>query len=348
MPLAVAALPFVIIALVAMILIWGADLLFKSMLQSMANHVPLIGGALSRAVGQIVDGAVSLASSAARAVIADTIGVLLAPVYWIERHIVSAVNVFYNLVDAVAYITTKLIPDTIDRVETDISTAYHNAVQYTQTVAHLIYAALAYATSELTNALAVAEADLTRYTQALVAAAEAYTTAEISSLTRYVEGEVSALETEITQVAASETRFAQSLYADAVGYAESLVTTAESALVKDITGVVDWTQTQVTALDHAIEAMGTQVIAFTLDAVGTVESDLLRLKEECTDNLCSGLSDAASLANGLMSQVWTAALLGYAAWAVADPVGCGRDTAEVLGPVAAGAADAVNAAVGVL
>ena len=40
MPLVVAALPALIVAIVGMIILWGLALLLKSILQSMANHVP--------------------------------------------------------------------------------------------------------------------------------------------------------------------------------------------------------------------------------------------------------------------------------------------------------------------
>lgn len=346
MPLAVAALPAIIIALVGMILLWGLALLLKSVLQSLANHVPVIGGPLSDAIGAIIDQAITLGTSAARAVIGDAVGFILAPVYWVERHITSVINFFSSLVSSIAYITKTLIPDEVSALEADILAAYHNAITYTQSVAHLIYAALAHDVAVLEGQITAAEIAIEHYAQALVAAAEAYTTAAITAETRFVQATAGALETEIAQVATTEARYAQALYTDAITYTQTLVTTAETALATDITHVIDWTQTEVTALDAAIAAMGTRVIALTLDAVGTVEADLSDLKTECTDNLCSGLSDLASLLNALTGDLGLAALFALAAEFAIDPRRAAAEVHGTLGPIATDAAGAVRTLIG--
>jgi hypothetical protein len=154
------------------------------------------------------------------------------------------------------------------------------------------------------------------------------------------------VETEIAQVAAAEARYAQTLYTDAITYTQTLVTQAETTLATDIRGVIDWTGAQVTALDAAIGAMGTRVIALTLDAVQTVESDLEDLKSECTDNLCSGLSDLASLLNALTGDLGLAALFALAGQFAADPRRAAADVHTSLGPVAADAAGVVRTLIG--
>jgi hypothetical protein len=346
MPLAVAALPALILAVVGMIILWGLALLLKSVLQSLANHVPLIGGALSGAVGAIIDQAVELGASAARAVVSDAVGFLLAPVYWIERHIASVINFFTGIISAIGYLTRTLIPDEVATLESDILTSYHDAVKYTQSVASLIYATLAYDVAALERAITAAESAALRYAQQLAAAAEAYTAAAIAAETRFVQASISAVENEIAQVATAEARYAQTLYTDAITYTQTLVTQAETTLATDIRGVIDWTGAQVTALDAAIGAMGTRVIALTLDAVQTVESDLEDLKSECTDNLCSGLSDLASLLNALTGDLGLAALFALAGQFAADPRRAAADVHTSLGPVAADAAGVVRTLIG--
>jgi len=338
MPLVVAALPALIVAIVGMILLWGLALLLKSVLQSLANHVPVVGGPLSNTIGAIIDQAITIGASAARAVIGEAVGLLLAPVYWVERHITSAINFFTGIISAIGYITRTLIPDEVAALDADILATYHAAITYTQSVAHLLYAAIAYDVAELEHEITSAEAAVTRYAQQLVAAAEAYTTAAIAAETRFVLAEVGALETQIERVAAAESAYAETLYADATGYARTLVAAAESTLATDIAGVQAWTGAQVTALDAAIAAMGTQVIAFTLDAVGTVESDLTHLKDDCLDNLCKGLGPLASLFNSLVDAAAIAALIGYAGWMASEPRAAGHATADVLGPIATGVA----------
>lgn len=348
MPLAVAALPVLIVAIVAMIILWGLAMLLKAVFQSLANHVPVIGGAISRSIGAMIDTAIQIGSAGARAVIADAVGFILAPVYWIEHHIASVLNFFSNIVAAIRYITTTLIPDEVAALEKDISTAYHNAVIYTQAVENALVKDLTRDVAALDTLITTAESALERYAQSLFAAAEAYTAAAITATDHFIITTATELESEIAQVAAAESAYARALYTDAITYTQTLVTAAETTLATDVTHVVDWTQTQVTALDAAIAAMGTQVIALTLDAVGTVEADLRNLKSECTDNLCSGLSGLADLFNSLVDTAAIAALAGYAAWMGTEPRAAGHATADVLAPVATAAAGAARDVIGAL
>lgn len=346
MPLAVAALPVIILAIVAMIVLWGLALLLKSVLQSMANHIPVIGGPIARSIGSIIDDAISLGQIGARAVVSDAVGFILSPVYWIERHIVSVINFFTNLVDAIGYITRTLIPNEVSALEKQILTAYNDATHYAAQLGDAILADLAHEITAVQDEITAVETAVEHYAQALVAAAEAYTTAAITAETKFVESTAAALASEITQVATAEAAYAQTLYTDAITYTQTLVTAAETTLATDITNVTAWTQTQVTALDAAIAAMGTAVIATTLDAVITVEDDLGKLKSECTDNLCSGLSDLASLFNDLQGDLGLAALFTLAAQFAADPRRAAADVQSTLGTVAQDAAGAVRTLIG--
>jgi len=346
MPLAVAALPVIIVAIVAMIVLWGLALLFKSLLQSMANHIPVIGGPIARSIGALIDTAVTLGADAARAVVADAVGFILAPVYWIERHITSVINFFTNLVDAIRYITGTLIPGEVAALEKQITTAYNDAVHYAQALGNAILVDLAHDVAALQQEITAAETALEHYAQALVASAEAYTAAAIAAETSFVQATAAGLQSEITQVAAAEASYAQTLYTDATGYAQSLVTQAETTLAADLTDVIDYVNAADVTLAAAITAMGTQVIALTLDAVATVESDLSDLKTECTDNLCSGLSDLASLFNDLQGDLGLAALFVLAAEFASDPRKAAADVQSTLGTVAQDAAGAVRDLIG--
>lgn len=346
MPLAVAALPALIIALVGMILLWGLALLLKSVLQSLANHVPVIGGALSGAIGAIIDQAVTLGKDAASAVIHDAVGLLLAPVYWIEQHIAGVINFFTSLTAAIRYIIHTLIPELSASLGASILTAYHDAITYTQTVIHLVYAALAYDVAALESSITATAAMLEHYALALMTDAELYTAAAISAETTFVLSTANTLEREIETALTTETAYAQALYHDSITYTQTLVTTAETALTTDISNVIDWVGQEVTGLDAAIAASAAGVIALTLDAVQTVESDLGKLKSECTDNLCSGLSDLASLFNALTGDLGLAALFALAGEFAADPRRAAADVQSTLGPVAQGAAGAVRTLIG--
>jgi hypothetical protein len=347
MPLVVAALPALVLALVGMIILWGLALLLKSVLQAMANHVPIIGGPLSHAIGTIIDEAISLGYDAAAGVLHDALGLLLAPVYWIERHVASVINFFIALTTTIRYIVRTLIPDATAALGAQILAAYHNAIAYTQTVIHLVYAALAYDVNALTQSLAATARAIEAYALTLATEAQDYTTAAINAETAYVRATAGALGSEIQAVAGAESAYATALYHDAITYSQTLVHGAETTLTTEIGNVVAWAGQENTALAAAIAAMGTQVIAVTLDAVQTVEADLSDLKSECTDNLCSGLSDLADLLNALQGGLGLAALFALAAQFAGDPRGAAEEVRGALGTIANDAAGAVRTLIGI-
>lgn len=346
MAIAVGGLAAVVVALVALIILYGLALLLRSVLQGLANHVPVIGGALSAGIGAIIDDAVRLGREAATAVLAAVIPVILAPVYWIERHIVGLIDFLRSIPDAIAYIIGSLIPSVIKSLSAQILAYYHAAVSYVQAEAQALEAQINADVTALYHDISAVQAALESYAQQLAAAAESYASALVAAETQFVQQVESALGSAIAAGLAAETQFVQAIEADTITYVQSLVTTAEQTLITDIGNVVTWVDQEVTALDASIAAMGTQVVALTLDAVGTVESELEQIKTGCLDNLCGGLSDLASLLSALTGDLGIAALLALAAEFAADPHSAAADVRSTLGPVAQDAAGAVRTLIG--
>jgi hypothetical protein len=347
MPLAIGILPAIIVAVAGLLVLYGLAMLLKTVIQSMANNVPLIGGPLGRAAGAIIDGAVNMGYTAASAVVSEATALFLAPVFWIERHITSAVNFFRFTGLAISYIVHTLIPRVMGILAGEITTAYENAVRYTQAVAGLIYAALSYDLTAVYRTITQVESQLVAYAERLTAEAEAYTTAAINAETRFVEATAVALEHEIEVVFTDATRYAQTLYADAIHYTEATVTAATDTLIHDITQVTTWATGEITALDRYIAAVRAETIAYAAAAAAVVETELEDLKSECTDNLCSGLSDLADLFNALTGDLGIFALFGLAARFAADPVGAAGEVESTLGPVARDAAGAARTLIGI-
>lgn len=347
MPLAVAALPAVIIAVVALILLYGLALLLRSILQGMSQHIPYVGGALSSAIGSIIDDAISLGAQAARSAVSFIIGIVMAPVYWIEQHITSIIQTFESVINAVAYITGTLIPQTIAGLRAEIQAAESAALNYAHNLAIDLTNLITTDVTQVYHELAAVQASLISYANTLFTDAEHYTQAAITAETAYVNEVASELTHELQSGLAATDAYVTSAYNSAIHYTQSAVASAEAAAASEISSVTAWVGTEVTALQAYIAAVGASAIAFTTEAVGVVEADLGNLKSDCTDNLCSGLSDLASLFNGLTGDLGLAALFALAARFAADPPAAAAEVESTLGPIARDAAGAVRSLVGV-
>ena len=347
MPLLVGFLPELIIAGVALVIVYGLAMLIKAIFGALADNIPLIGGTLHRAIDSIIDDAVNLGYSAAVAVVHAVVPLFMAPVYWIEHHVKDVIDFFESLGSAIAYITGTLIPQTAKSLLGDINTAYHNAIAFAQSEAAALNTEIGRDVTAIYSTISRVETSLEHYAQSLFAAAEAYTAAAIAAETRFIDQVATGLEHEIAAGLAAETKFIQTVESTVISYIDHSIAAVDTALVKDITDVTTWVGQEVTALDHAIAAMGTQAIAFATAAVGVVEADLTRLETECTDNLCSGLSDLASLFNDLTGDLGLAALFALAAEFAADPKGAAADVQSTLGPVAEGASTVIRDLIGI-
>lgn len=348
MPVVLAALPDIVVALVITILLFAAWTLFRPLLLGLARRVPLIGGVLSKAIDAIISDSMTAGTVLAESGLSDLEGLILGPVFWFEHLIADLLDIGDTLRQMIAYIIKTYIPEILLVAEAEATVLVAKAVA---AIDAAISADVAMIRGEILQVYATinaVEKALAAYTVALVEQAETYTEALITAETRYVGQVEAALQNEIKATVAAETAYIDAEIKSAVAY----TTAVEASLISDInaadSAITAWVMGQLGSLVSAIDAVQAVTVSVALEAAAVVEADLNNLKEECTDNLCSGLSDAASLANGLMSQTWVAALLAYAAWGAADPKGCGNATASVLEPVAAGAKDAVDAGMSVL
>lgn len=324
MPVAIAGLAVVIVAVVALILLYAYYQLLHPLMQGIASRGGPLGGAIGTVIDAILSYAYHTAFGWARQAVYGIIALIIAPVLWIEQHVWMVIDVFRSITAAIAWTQTYLIPSTAADI---LSTVRGWVTQATDYAASLTRGLAAWTASQLT----ALQHDLT---------------AGLAAESAYIQSTTGALAGDLAAGLAAESAYAQHLAAEGVAYTQAAVADLGITVTGDLTRVTSWVQSQVTALDAYIALTGAQTLALTLDAVGTVEGDLGRLKAECTDNLCANLGPLASAISAFEGAAGITALIAFIGAAVGDPRGTGDVMAEVIAPVAIGAADLLRAVIG--
>lgn len=348
MPVVLGALPELIVALVVVLVLWAARALFGPMLSSMASRVPLLGRVLESAIGSVIDDIAAQAVQAAQSTMDKAEGLILAPIFWVEHILADIWDTFDIAQMVIRYVTNTLIPLAVNLAIAEARTLADRALATAENLINQVYLTVQHEIGQIYATINAVEHDLENYINAEFNAAEAYTTAAITAETRYVTSVADALSSEITSSIAAETAFVQSEFKAAIAYTDAVASAIDTTITTDTSAITAWVTDQVVSLATAIDLVQATTVAFAATAAAAVEADLGNLKRDCTDNLCSGTGDLASLLNQLAQAGWISMLLGYAAWGAADPRGCGDATATVLGPIASGAKDLVTSAAGAL
>lgn len=345
MPVALAALPELVIGLVLILLIWAARALFGGMLSSMASRIPFLGSVLATAIDGLVADVVTTARVLAQDAISGAFGLILGPVFWVEHILADIWDTFDVVRQVIAYIASTLIQYAVNIAVAEARSLVAHAVIELQSLINSVYNITQIEFRQVYATINAVEQALANYIRAEIAAVEQELQQAIAAETSFVVAEVHALENEITSSIAAETAFVEAEFQAAVNYTQAAVIGLEGTITADTSAITSWVLEQLGSLTAAIDLVQAASVAFTIASVRAVETDLGNLKADCTDNLCSGLGGAASLINNLLEEGFIAALLGYTAWAMADPKAAGDATASVLVPIATAAKDTVDAAV---
>lgn len=343
-----AAMPEMLMALAIVLIIWAARALFGGLLSSFANRMPIIGTVIASVFDGIINDIEVAAADTADRWLPAILGFILGPVYWVEHLIGDGLDVLQGLGNQIAYVATVMIPLAYNTALTAARALVDRAVADLESLVNQVYNIVQGEFGQVYKTLAQVESALEHYVQAEAAALQTEITAAITAETAYVTSSIAAVETELTAAITAETAYVEAAVASSVAYTEAIAASLTGEIQAEGSAITAWVLGEVGSLTNAIDLVQTATVAVALTAAKAVEADLQNLKDECTDNLCSGLSDAASLVNGLLDAGFIAALLGYTAYCAADPAAAGHDTAAVLVPVATGAKDVVDAAVGAM
>lgn len=348
MPLAALGLPAVIDGVVAAIILYAITSLFKPLLLGIANHIPLIGGTLARAVNAVLTDTGALGNGYARQGVSAVIAPVISPVFWFEHITAGLVNAADDTALGLRFVAGTALNQLYALMIT--TTRALIAAENTAVTAFVdaIYRALL---ADIASTYATLTRDLTAlevYTSAAIAAETLFVEAELALAAEFTEAEFAALETELVTAIAGETAFVEAEIVTETSLIETEIAAVETEIAAVDSALTAWVQAEILALQTEIEATATVITSYVTTQVTVIQTEITTLETECLDDLCEGAHDLAKHLKDLMGQGWLAAMLAYAAWASADPRGCGHDTATVLGPIASGAADATTSVINAL
>lgn len=342
MPLAILGLPAVIDGVVGAIILYAITSLFKPLLLGIANHIPLIGSTLAKAVNAVLADVGALGNGYARTGVSAIIGPTIGPLYWFEHICAGLVNAADDTALGLRFVAgtalNQLYALMITTTRALIAAENSAITAFVDAIYRVLLADIASTYATLTRDFTALEV----YTSAAIAAETVFVEAELALAADFVEEEFAAIETELVTAIAGETAFIEAEIVTETTLIETEIAAVEAEVAASDTAITAWVQAEILGLQTEIEAEQQLTIQYVQAQFTTIQTEITTLETECLDDLCAGTHDLAKHLKGLMADGWLAILLGYAAWAVADPRGCGGDTADALGPIASGAADATQ------
>lgn len=347
MPLALAPLGALVVAIVAVLLLYAFYQLFHPILEGIANAGGIIGSTLASVLDGILSWAYGYASRWARIAVHDVLGFILAPVFWIEHHIEALTSALRMTQFALSWGLNTVLPS---RISAALSLAHTWDVGVEGYAATLVSNLGAWTRAQFASTDAYIASGLAAdasYAAGLFRSAEDYTTAGLAAESAYIASGLKALESFTTAGLAADASYAQSLFTAGIHYTTTAVVGLTDAIDKDLSSITSLIGNVQLSLATSIALAQSSAIAFADARVATVEGELGRLERECTDNLCSGLGDLASLFNGLLGDLGLAGLFALAGQFASDPKGTARAVDQVFTPIARDAMSALRGTIGI-
>lgn len=323
-----------------------ARALVGTIVRSIGDHIPLVGGALSAAANAIAD-AISAVARAIMGTSVDTVsGAFLTPTLMTGMLFTATVNSVTQLNKAAAHTALAVIP----RAEVSVLSTTRSWVD---TLSNTVTRDVAILRSQ---ELALSAADVA-YTTAVGAEVTAYSTALAARDLAITEAGLAADDAYALALSKAGLAYTASVQAELVAYIQHVevtlerYTTAEIAQVETYIGtvqhdVIELVDHDVAVVEQEITATRVQVETELLPRIDAVQSEITTLRETCIDDLCANQNERGKQLKNL-DGIWSiAALLAYVTAAVAEPQDTARATNDVVGPILSGLMDAVVAVTG--
>lgn len=347
MPLAIAPLAAVVVAIVAVLLLYAFYQLFHPVLEGIANAGGIIGSTLASVIDGILSWAYGYASRWARVAVHDVLGFILAPVFWIEHHIealTQAINITRFVLN---WGLNTLMPMKIGQA---LALAHTWDVGVEGYAATLVGNLGAWTRGQFASTDAYIAAGLAadaRYAAGLFKTAEDYTTAGLAAQSAYIASGLRALESFTAAGLATDASYAEQLFSSAIHYTTTAVGNLSAGIERDLAGITTVIGNAELSLATSIALAQANSIAYTNVRVGELEGELGRLEDDCLKSVCGGLGDLAKLFEGLLGDLGLAGLFALAGEFASDPKGAAGAVNEVFGPIAHEAMSGIRATIGV-
>lgn len=346
MPLAI-PLAEVATLVVALLILFAADLLFRGFLQSLAARIPVVGPSIGRLVGAVLDDTTAWVKRQISNSLSAIWGWIMTPVHWIATLVERIITQLYLTATTIAHLAASVIPglklELVSLIDQQITRAETYALGLDQGISKDFTAALAGVYAYIQSQISGVDG----YVLTELHAVDAYVQTEIANLTAYIGVTDASLLTYVQQALATDQAFARALAADAVTYAQSAVTALGQSVAVDLGGLQDWVTSQISALSTYIQGILAASYAYTDTAIAGVQAEIQTIRDDCLDNLCSNLSPLASLL-GDLSGLWDiSALIALGIAFATDPGGAAGEVRSALGEVAGDTVSTIRSAMGV-
>ena len=347
MPLAIAPVAALVVAIVAVLLVYAFYQLFHPILEGLAQAGGIIGSTLANVMDRILTWAYTYAMKWAKTALHDVLGFILAPVFWFEHHIealAQAINVVRMVLN---WGLNTLLPRQISQA---LALAHSWDTGVENYAATLVGNLGAWTRAEFTSTDAYIASGLAadaQYAAGLFKSAEDYTTAGLAAESAYIASGLKALESFTAAGLAAQGAYTQQLFTGAIHYTTTAVGNLAAGIERDLTGITSLIGNAELSLATSIALAQSNAIAYTDTRVGALEGELGKLEDDCLKSVCGGLGDLAKLFEGLMGDLGLAGLFALAAEFASDPRGAAGAVNDVFGPIAQEAMSGIRSTIGV-
>lgn len=335
-----------LIGFVLDLFVFAARIMIGTIVRGIAGKIPLVGSGLAAAADDIADAVAAVARAIGGNRQDTSTAAWLTPTLVIGELMSATVEAANQLGQASAHTALAVIP----RAEVAVlRTARAWVDTVSSTLSRDVVVLRAYAAALSAEDLA--------YTSAALAEANALTLAIAARDIALIEATAAVEQAYASAVGARSIAYTAAVHAELTAYIQAIDhelitwTTAEIDTVLGYIRVVEGDVLTVVRQDIAV--VQREITATRVEVVTQLEPQIIAVQEEidtlratCVDDLCKNLGkygkDKANLGS-----VWSiAALLAYAAAAVADPKDTARATADIINPVITAVLDAVTAVTG--
>lgn len=317
MPIALAALPVAVVAIVAVMFLYAARQLWYPLLQAIAQEIPVVGGYVAGAIEHVISAIAHGVSGWVNHSVGALATLIWAPLNTVATLYEDLQGFAASSANALRRIVTVVIPGQVIGLQQSI----------------LVWAsiAMAHADQEVNNVIV--------WTQALVGVAISHTDALGNAIVSWTAGQLAALSITLSTAVSNIVAWTQALVAGAIAHADAVGA-----------NVVAWASSQMAALAGTFErgiaseaqratTAEAATAATAAAAVAVVATDVAQWRQKCGDPLCNNLNGFGNLLKDLGPFVEGGLLLAFALACAADAPGMARLVdGAISGPVTAAVA----------
>ena len=333
MPVAIAAaIPELFPAIAVMLIVWAAVVMFQKPLVALLGKLPVVGGAIAKAVGDAIGALVSWARAWAATMVLPLLQILSVPVDMFLGLFTGLVTAAEALIGEIGRVAS-VAAGAVGRVATDLAGAIASGaalaavVNGVRTAADATRALLAATIgTTIPNAIAGVQAWARGFATALVDTASAALRLAISAAAAGVMAALLPLVQGLQTAFGLLPAWVQLQVAQAVAVLAGTV----GIRLTGLEGLLGRLQGQVAGIEGNLAQLAPLSLAIAFPALLTA---VRTMESTCVIPTCNALTPRLPLLNALGSGIMLYAVIDMASSAIRDPEGTARETAQLAGTI---------------